>query len=63
MLRDKIKTQVHKDDRGCLITCTLTIRKQVFLSQCNREDEREVQARMVAAIIDGVRRDLLDEPR
>ena len=62
MLKDKIKTMVEKDEKGCLITCTMLVKKQVFLTSCTRAEEADMVDNMKANIIKELRGDLKDEP-
>lgn len=58
MLRDKIKTRVEKDEKGCLITCTLLVKKQVFLTSCTRQEEADMVDTMKTNIIHELRKEI-----
>ena len=62
MLKDKIKTTVEKNEIGCLITCTLLVKKQVYLTSCTRQEEVDMVAGIKDIIIKELRGDLKDEP-
>ncbi len=62
MLKDKIKTTVEKNEKGCLITCTLLVKKQVYLTSCTRQEEVDMVAGIKDIIIKELRGDLKDEP-
>ena len=50
MLKDKIKTTIEKNDSGCLITCAMLVKKQVYLSSCTREEERTIEEQLKTEI-------------
>ena len=58
MLKDKIKIMVEKDEKGCLITCTLLVKKQVFLTSCTRQEEADMADRLKMEIINDLRKEI-----
>ena len=43
MLKNKIKVMIEKnEDGGCLITCTLLVKKQLYVSGCTKEEEADM---------------------
>jgi len=58
MLTDRIKTTVEKNDSGCLITCAMLVKKQIYLTSCTRDEEKTIEARMKAEIENDIRKEL-----